>query len=58
MQPFEPTPPGNPLLRLGNVLALPHLAGETEEGSIAIAKCCADAVAGRRPQHLLNPRPA
>ncbi|MDR1535036.1 MAG: phosphoglycerate dehydrogenase [Planctomycetota bacterium] len=58
----EPTPPGNPLLRLGNVLALPHLAGETEEGSIAIAKCCArqvvDAVAGRRPQHLLNPRPA
>ncbi len=56
---IEPVSPDNPLLKLKNVLPLPHLAGDTGEGSAAIAKCCArqvvDALSGKIPQYLINP---
>ncbi len=55
----EPTPAGNPLLKLANVVALPHVAGETAESATAIAECDArqiiDALNGKVPQFLLNP---
>ncbi|MCC8191252.1 MAG: phosphoglycerate dehydrogenase [Planctomycetes bacterium] len=55
----EPTPASNPLLGLDNVVAQPHVAGETRESATAIAECDArqviDALSGLTPQYLLNP---
>jgi D-3-phosphoglycerate dehydrogenase len=55
----EPTPSDNPLLKLDNLVCLPHVAGENLESAAAIAECCAqqvaDALAGKTPQFLLNP---
>ncbi len=55
----EPTPFDNPLLTLENVVAQPHVAGETLESATAIAECDAqqviDALSGKTPQYLLNP---
>lgn len=55
----EPTPAGNPLLTLNNVVALPHAAGETDASATAIATRAAmqvkDALAGKTPVDVLNP---
>lgn len=55
----EPTPAGNPLLELENVVPLPHMAAETAECALAVAMCVVgqvrDVMAGRTPINLLNP---
>ncbi len=55
----EPTPTDNPLLRLQNVLATPHIAGRSVEmnrGQIAATMGDLKSfLAGRRPRNLLNP---
>ena len=55
----EPTPSDNPLLGLDNVVCLPHIAGETKESTLAMAKCTARQVvavfSGQTPDFILNP---
>jgi phosphoglycerate dehydrogenase-like enzyme len=55
----EPTPADNPLLKLENIVVLPHMAAETFESAIAVAMCCARQVmavmADKTPENLLNP---
>jgi len=55
----EPTPAGNPLLKLDNVFATPHIAGrsvETARGQVeATMRDVALFITGRRPLHLINP---
>ena len=55
----EPTPSDNPLLKLQNVMPLPHMAAETVESAAAVAMCTAnqmiDTLAGRTPINVLNP---
>ncbi|MDB5975855.1 MAG: ghrB [Nevskia sp.] len=56
----EPLPPESPLLAMPNVLALPHIGSATWETRHAMELCAAnnliDALAGRRPQYLVNPQ--
>ena len=56
----EPLPPQSPLLAMPNVLALPHIGSATWETRHAMELCAAnnliDALAGRRPQYLVNPQ--
>ena len=56
----EPLPPQSPLLAMPNVLALPHIGSATWETRRAMELCAAnnliDALAGRRPQYLVNPQ--
>ena len=56
----EPLPPDSPLLAMPNVLALPHIGSATRETRHAMELCAArnliDALAGRRPQYLVNPQ--
>jgi phosphoglycerate dehydrogenase-like enzyme len=55
----EPVGPDNPLLALDNLLLTPHVAGlsaEAVEGmSLSAARQVLQALAGRRPAHLLDP---
>jgi D-3-phosphoglycerate dehydrogenase len=55
----EPAARDNPLLRLDNVVAAPHLAGATAEayqrGHLGAAECVLTALRGERPKNLLNP---
>jgi D-3-phosphoglycerate dehydrogenase len=55
----EPPAPDNPLLQLANVVLSPHTAGSTEAADRTLAVASADiiiaALAGRRPDNLLNP---
>jgi D-3-phosphoglycerate dehydrogenase len=55
----EPLPPGNPLLRLDNVVAAPHIAAATVEGRrrshlTAVAETL-KVLRGERPVYLVNP---
>jgi D-3-phosphoglycerate dehydrogenase len=56
----EPTPAGNPLLRLDNVIVAPHALAWTDELFGNIARTALGAVLavhnGRRPQFLVNPQ--
>jgi len=55
----EPAEKGNPLLRLDNVLATPHIASSTVDGrrrlQVGAAECALAVLAGRVPPGLLNP---
>ncbi|WP_366656213.1 hydroxyacid dehydrogenase [Fodinicurvata sp. EGI_FJ10296] len=55
----ESMPPDYPLLSLPNVVLSPHIAGSTEDALKRTAEQVAvqiiDALAGRRPEHLVNP---
>lgn len=55
----EPLPPDSPLLALPNVLAVPHIGSATWDTRHAMELCAArnliEALAGRRPQYLVNP---
>jgi len=54
----EPTPAGNPILKLDNVIVAPHALAWTDELFDAIARAGIGAVlsvhAGRRPRYLVN----
>jgi D-3-phosphoglycerate dehydrogenase len=54
----EPPLPGCPLLRLDNVIVTPHFCAMTEESlrnmGLAVAQGVLDALAGRRPQYLVD----
>ena len=56
----EPLAVDSPLLVMPNVLALPHIGSATRETRHAMELCAAhnliDALAGRRPQYLVNPQ--
>jgi D-3-phosphoglycerate dehydrogenase len=58
---FDPEPPhpDNPLLKMRNVVATPHIASSTDRGISAMMNGVADQVIqvinGQRPPHLLNP---
>jgi D-3-phosphoglycerate dehydrogenase len=58
---FDPEPPhpDNPLLKMRNVVATPHIASSTDRGISAMMHGVADQVIqvihGQRPPHLLNP---
>jgi phosphoglycerate dehydrogenase-like enzyme len=55
----EPTPKDNPLLKLENVFATPHISGrsvETRQGQIAATmQDITSFLAGRRPRYVINP---
>jgi len=55
----EPTPPDNPILKLDNVIATPHSLCWTDECFRGCAESAftaiVDALAGRRPRHVVNP---
>lgn len=57
----EPLPADSPLLGMPQVLLLPHVGSATWETRHAMERCAAqnliDALAGRRPRYLVNPRP-
>jgi glyoxylate/hydroxypyruvate/2-ketogluconate reductase len=54
----EPTPPDNPLLRMPNVVTLPHIGSATRETRLAMAKLAAQnlvaALLGKRPPNLVT----
>jgi D-3-phosphoglycerate dehydrogenase len=58
---FDPEPPvpGNPLLRMDNVVVTPHIASNTGRGVWRMSQGVVDQVlqvlAGERPTYLLNP---
>lgn len=53
----EPIDPGNPLVKMENVLTAPHIGGATKEAStrssVACAKAIDDFFAGRTPQFIV-----
>jgi D-3-phosphoglycerate dehydrogenase len=55
----EPTPAGDPVMDAPNTVLAPHIAGVTEAAMRETALQCAsqvlDALAGRRPPHLVQP---
>lgn len=55
----EPLPPGDPLLEAPNLLVTPHAGSATvatrERMAALAAEGLLDALAGRRPAHLVNP---
>ncbi|SEN76315.1 2-hydroxyacid dehydrogenase [Lihuaxuella thermophila] len=55
----EPIDPENPLLRLNNVVTLPHIGSATFETRFKMAKLAAEnlvkGVTGERPPNLINP---
>lgn len=55
----EPIGPDHPLLALDNVVALPHIGSATEATRTRMAVLAAEnllaVLAGRRPEHLVNP---
>ena len=55
----EPPAPDNPILSARNVVLSPHTAGNTVEAARYLALAAAEiviaAMAGRRPENLLNP---
>jgi glyoxylate reductase len=55
----EPVPTDHPLLRLPNVVALPHIGSASVATRTAMAALAAEnllaALAGRRPAHCVNP---
>ncbi|MSQ42438.1 MAG: D-glycerate dehydrogenase [Dehalococcoidia bacterium] len=56
----EPLPPDDPLLSAPHLVIAPHLGSATEETRTRMAQLAVDgllaALAGRRPQHLVNPQ--
>ena len=52
-------PSASPLIKLGNVLATPHIAAYTYEAMECMDRMCAQTIlaifAGKRPRNLLNP---
>jgi phosphoglycerate dehydrogenase-like enzyme len=52
----DPTPSDNPLLRLDNVLATPHIAGATADQVSGLIENLELFTAGHRPQRLANPQ--
>ena len=55
----EDTAAGADLLELDNVILTPHIGGSTEEAlertALRVAEQVLDVLAGRRPEHLVNP---
>jgi D-3-phosphoglycerate dehydrogenase / 2-oxoglutarate reductase len=55
----EPASAQNPLLKLDNVVASPHIGGATVEawkvGNTTAVGCALEVMDGRRPRNLLNP---
>ena len=55
----EPMPTDSPLLKMSNVVALPHIGSATHETRYGMARCAVsnliDALAGRRPRDVVNP---
>jgi len=56
----EPVSPDSPLLRMDNVVTLPHIGSATHETREAMASCAVDnicqALRGERPRDLVNPQ--
>lgn len=55
----EPLAPPSPLREMENVILSPHVAGQTREAMVAVARSAAGAIlddlAGRRPEYVYNP---
>ncbi|MBU8567651.1 D-glycerate dehydrogenase [Virgibacillus pantothenticus] len=55
----EPIDPSNPLLRMDNVVTLPHIGSSTYETELAMSQLAAEnllaGLSGKRPKNLLNP---
>lgn len=55
----EPLPPESPLREMENVILSPHVAGQTREAMVEVARSAAQAIlddlAGRRPEYVYNP---
>ena len=55
----EPLPPDHPLLARDDVVITPHVASATVDGKARVFRGAfgqaLDVVAGRRPEHLVNP---
>ena len=55
----EPLPTDSPLLKMPNVVALPHVGSATHETRYGMARCAVsnllDALAGRWPRDVVNP---
>ncbi len=55
----EPLAPESPLREMENVILSPHVAGQTREAMVQVARSAADAIlddlAGRRPEYVYNP---
>lgn len=56
----EPLPADSPLLRMDNVVTLPHIGSATHETRDAMARCAVEnmcqALRGERPRDLVNPQ--
>jgi phosphoglycerate dehydrogenase-like enzyme len=55
----EPLAPESPLREMENVVLSPHVAGQTHEAMVQVARSAANAIlddlAGRRPEYVYNP---
>ncbi|MGX4670513.1 2-hydroxyacid dehydrogenase [Cerasibacillus sp. JNUCC 74] len=55
----EPIDPDNPLLRMNNVVTLPHMGSSTYETELHMSKLAAEnllaGLAGKKPKNLINP---
>lgn len=56
----EPLPAGHPFMSTDGILLSPHIGGATEEAmertALQTAQQVLDVLAGRRPEHLVNPQ--
>ena len=56
---IEPPEPDNPLLQMDNVIATPHVASNTPQGSYRMSQGVVDQIlqlfGGERPAHLIDP---